>query len=136
MENKFKRFLSLLLALVMVVGMMPMGHVHAEENKAYTTTKIDHGKITGLASSVKDNENNAVAEIPAQRHCCEGIQVVLQGRCQGIQLGNPFGVVGAVALDGCEDHPVEGEQHQNRPQNQQAVGDDLHGHLPLPGCPA
>ena len=30
MENKFKRFLSLLLAFVMVVGLMPMGHVHAE----------------------------------------------------------------------------------------------------------
>ena len=30
MENKFKRFLSLLVALVMVIGMMPMGHVHAE----------------------------------------------------------------------------------------------------------
>ena len=31
MENKHKRFLSLLLALVMVLGMMPVGHVHAEE---------------------------------------------------------------------------------------------------------
>ncbi|MBR7179407.1 MAG: discoidin domain-containing protein, partial [Oscillospiraceae bacterium] len=30
MENNFKRFLSLMLALIMVVGMMPMGHVHAE----------------------------------------------------------------------------------------------------------
>ena len=33
MENKIKRFLSLLLALVMVLGMFPAGHahVHAEE---------------------------------------------------------------------------------------------------------
>ena len=31
MGNKFNRFLSLLLALVMVIGLMPVGHVHAEE---------------------------------------------------------------------------------------------------------
>ena len=31
MENNLKRFLSLLLALVMVIGLMPVGHVHAEE---------------------------------------------------------------------------------------------------------
>ncbi|MBQ4551197.1 MAG: discoidin domain-containing protein, partial [Oscillospiraceae bacterium] len=31
MENNCKRFLSLLLALVMVIGLMPVGHVHAEE---------------------------------------------------------------------------------------------------------
>jgi len=31
MENKCKRFLSLLLALVMVIGLMPVGHAHAEE---------------------------------------------------------------------------------------------------------
>ena len=31
MENKFKRFLSLLLALAMVIGLMPVGHAHAEE---------------------------------------------------------------------------------------------------------
>ena len=29
MENKIKRFLSLLLALVMVIGLMPVGHAHA-----------------------------------------------------------------------------------------------------------
>ena len=29
MENKFKRFLSLLLAFVMVLGMIPTGHIHA-----------------------------------------------------------------------------------------------------------
>ena len=32
MENKMMRFLSLLLAFVMVLGMFPVGHVHAEEN--------------------------------------------------------------------------------------------------------
>ena len=31
MENNFKRFLSLLLAFVMVLGMFPMMHAHAEE---------------------------------------------------------------------------------------------------------
>ena len=31
MENNFKRFLSLLLAFVMVIGMFPMMHAHAEE---------------------------------------------------------------------------------------------------------
>ena len=31
MENNFKRFLSLLLAFVMVLGMFPMTHAHAEE---------------------------------------------------------------------------------------------------------
>ena len=31
MKHNFKRFLSLLLALVMVLGMFPMGHAHAEE---------------------------------------------------------------------------------------------------------
>ena len=35
MENKSKRFLSLLLALVMVIGLMPMGHAHAEESAAW-----------------------------------------------------------------------------------------------------
>ena len=34
MENKFKRFLSLLLALVMVIGMLPAGIVRAEAVKA------------------------------------------------------------------------------------------------------
>ena len=34
MENKWKRFLSLLLALVMVIGLMPVGHAHAEEEAA------------------------------------------------------------------------------------------------------
>ena len=34
MENKCKRFLSLLLALVMVIGMMPMGQARAEESAA------------------------------------------------------------------------------------------------------
>ena len=31
MENKSMRFLSLLLALVMVISLMPVGHIHAEE---------------------------------------------------------------------------------------------------------
>jgi len=35
MENKCKRILSLLLALVMVIGLMPMGHVRAEEGPVY-----------------------------------------------------------------------------------------------------
>ncbi len=35
MENKCKRALSLLLALVMVIGLMPMGFAHAEEGPVY-----------------------------------------------------------------------------------------------------
>jgi len=35
MKNKCKRTLSLLLALVMVIGLMPMGYVHAEEGAVY-----------------------------------------------------------------------------------------------------
>ena len=35
MENKCRRFLSLLLALVMAVSMMPMGHARAEEDTVY-----------------------------------------------------------------------------------------------------
>ena len=35
MENKCKRFLSLLLALVMVIGLMPMTSAHAEETAFY-----------------------------------------------------------------------------------------------------
>ena len=31
MENMCKRVLSLLLAMVMVIGLMPMGHARAEE---------------------------------------------------------------------------------------------------------
>ena len=37
MENNFKRFLSLLLALVMVLGMMPVGYAHAAEIVASST---------------------------------------------------------------------------------------------------
>ena len=46
MENKFKRFLSLLLALVMVFGMIPTGHIHAhaEEVKFWTLGE----KVTSL----------------------------------------------------------------------------------------
>ena len=35
MKNKCKRYLSLLLALVMVIGLMPMGHARAEEGPVY-----------------------------------------------------------------------------------------------------
>ena len=35
MENKCKRFLSLLLALIMVIGLMPTISVHAEEGAVY-----------------------------------------------------------------------------------------------------
>ena len=35
MENKYKRFLSLLLALAMVIGLMPMISAHAEEGAVY-----------------------------------------------------------------------------------------------------
>ena len=46
MENKWKRFLSLLLALVMVIGLMPVGHVHAEEEAA-AIKKADAAPFSG-----------------------------------------------------------------------------------------
>ena len=52
MENNLKRFLSLLLALVMVIGLMPVGHVHAEEQT--------YLKITELAAEVEANASYVI----------------------------------------------------------------------------
>ena len=43
MENNFKRFLSMLLALVMVLGMMPMGHLHAHAEENGNTINLTVG---------------------------------------------------------------------------------------------
>ncbi|MBQ7098682.1 MAG: discoidin domain-containing protein, partial [Oscillospiraceae bacterium] len=55
MENKCKRFLSLLLALVMVVGLMPMTSAHAEETAVYQaaeTAATDLG-LSNVGDSAK-----------------------------------------------------------------------------------
>ncbi|MBQ4551198.1 MAG: S-layer homology domain-containing protein [Oscillospiraceae bacterium] len=55
MENKCKRFLSLLLALVMVVGLMPMTYAHAEETAVYQaaeTAATDLG-LSNVGDSAK-----------------------------------------------------------------------------------
>ncbi|MBR2422192.1 MAG: discoidin domain-containing protein, partial [Oscillospiraceae bacterium] len=52
MENKCKRFLSLLLALVMVIGLMPMGHAHAEESAASINLALNK---EATASSIGSN---------------------------------------------------------------------------------
>lgn len=64
MENKCKRFLSLLLALVMVLGMMPPSHVHAEEGETFSLitekvslVKADRTYVICLAGSMKAMTN-------------------------------------------------------------------------------
>ena len=52
MEMNFKRFLSLLLAFVMVLGMFPMTHAHAEAS--YGTVKLSGITFTGSATSEGD----------------------------------------------------------------------------------
>ena len=57
MENNYKRFLSLLLALAMVLGMMPVGHAHATGGVTYavdTTVPDEHHHTAGDA--VTENE--------------------------------------------------------------------------------
>lgn len=69
MENKFKRFLSLLLALVMVLGMMPMGQAKAEEGETFSliSEKVSLVKDGGtyvicLAGSMKAMTNERGAQ--------------------------------------------------------------------------
>ena len=55
MENKSMRFLSLLLALVMVIALMPVGHVHAEEGTTYQaadTAATDLGLVNAGDSAM------------------------------------------------------------------------------------
>ena len=65
MENKFKRFLSLLLALVMVIGMMPMGHVHAAESDSDALVAA-YAPVTDL-SDIDDVGESAKYVIAAGR---------------------------------------------------------------------
>ena len=61
MENKCKRFLSLLLALVMVIGLMPVGHAHAEEVAASPNLALGKEvKSTGWESGTTFVAANAV----------------------------------------------------------------------------
>ena len=68
-------------------------------------------------------EHQRVQEVASQRHGGEGVVVVLQRGGQGEECGDALGAVGAVALYGGQHHPVEGEQHDHRPQRQQHIGD-------------
>ena len=67
MESKCKRFLSLLLALVMVIGLMPMGHARAEEAAVYQAAEAaatdlglnkvgDSGKFVIVSAVSPDKE--------------------------------------------------------------------------------
>ena len=53
MKHNSKRFLSLLLALVMVIGLMPMSHAHAED----ATLQMISEQVT----SVEENANYVIA---------------------------------------------------------------------------
>ena len=53
MEKKSMRFLSLLLALVMVIGLMPVGHAHAEEAE---TVLVLGEMVTSLDALVADSD--------------------------------------------------------------------------------
>ena len=53
MKHNAKRFLSLLLALVMVIGLMPMSHAHAEEET--------YLKISEQVTSVEENATYVIA---------------------------------------------------------------------------
>ena len=53
MKHNAKRFLSLLLALVMVIGLMPMSHAHAEEET--------YLKISEKVTSVEENATYVIA---------------------------------------------------------------------------
>ena len=62
MENKCRRFLSLLLVLVMVIGLMPVISVHAEENDIdlvvgdthEITVDGDHSDLDGTGNETVD----------------------------------------------------------------------------------
>ena len=56
MKHNSKRFLSLLLALVMVIGLMPMSHAHAED----ATLQMISEQVT----SVEENANYVIALDP------------------------------------------------------------------------
>ncbi len=53
MKHNAKRFLSLLLALVMVIGLMPVSHAHAEEET--------YLKISEQVTSVGENATYVIA---------------------------------------------------------------------------
>lgn len=64
MKHNFKRFLSLLLALVMVLGMMPMGHARAasapESGKTYLIVNTRSGKL--LTNQNTDGNNGLLLD--------------------------------------------------------------------------
>lgn len=59
MENKFKRFLSLLLALVMVIGMLPAGIVRAEAAEGDTTSPAYTKEVDGYVRVWGEGGGNA-----------------------------------------------------------------------------
>ena len=63
MENNYKRFLSLLLALVMVLGMMPMGHAHAEAVVDGNTIKMNVGDTYTLTAELGASVETSDAEV-------------------------------------------------------------------------
>ena len=67
MENKCKRFLSLLLALVMVLGMFPMGHAHAEAvvDGNTITMEINDTHTISVAGNYADVTGDAIVDVEA-----------------------------------------------------------------------
>ena len=115
MENKCKRFLSLLLAFVMVLGMFPAGHVHAADGVDGTTINMNvddkheitvpiydaqvtisqEGVITAETESVPTNTRYTVATTAtrpdAEGNLPEGKYVILNRRMGTALESNPNG---------------------------------------------
>ena len=61
--STFKRIMSFVLAMVMVVGMLPAGHVHAEETEAVEETTAAEAAV---AETVEAAETAAATQAPAE----------------------------------------------------------------------
>ena len=104
MKHNAKRFLSLLLALVMVIGLMPMGHVHAEEADGSQVLIAARTPVTNL----DDIENIE-----------EGVQFVIatgrKDRAVKTMVGNAVSGSDKSGIELINDAPgaVDSETHAN-----------------------
>ena len=88
----------------------------------------DHGGHAGV--------DQGIEEIAAERDRGERVKVVLQRWLKGEERGHILAVVGAVAFDGGQEHPVEREQNDHGPERQKEVTEDAAGHAPGLAGPA
>ena len=80
MENNFKRFLSLLLAFVMVLGMFPMAHVHAEEESIWIIgDKVSSVEADATYVICLHNSMNALSNIKGKKDW--GTDTLATGAC-------------------------------------------------------